>query len=412
MKISIWGNELCAWVNAGMLAQQGNQVLLAQDSIPAAGFSEPELDELLHAQSDQGRLKMTNDTDIFDSEIHFFCFPANQKSQALAAAKKLMEQCSKPIVLINQGNFGVGATREIQEILGQRHVAAYISDNLPEGKAIDHLRNLSSLTLGCDSTAATQTIRALMRPFLVDPQKVVVMSPQEAEFAKFAVTGMLALRIGYINELANLADQLGVDIEPIRHAMTMDSRISPEYLKPGCGFGGMNFPQYIAGLAEILQEERQSTLLNSVLENNEAQKETPFRKLWRYYKGELSGRVISIWGLSFKPNTTSIDNAPSLKVIDALLSQGAHVRAQDPAAAKNIAERYSDQPNLMICEDSYQALENSDALILLTEWREYSSPNFTTMKNLMNSPVIIDGRNLFDKQQAIDAGFYYEGIGR
>lgn len=433
MKICIWGDELIAWVSGGVFAQYGNQVCFAQcfdnqidkkdsaqqPSLP--GFSEPGLKQLIEEQTKLGKITFcnnaSNSTDIQDATIHLFCYSANQKSQALKTAEHLQNLCATGTILINQSNFGIGATEEIRAKLSQegaanQHQIAYIPDNLPDGKAIEYLRNLSSLTIGCTHPDTVGTIKALMRPLLIDPQKVLVMSPQEAEFAKFAVTGMLALRIGYINELANLADQLGVDIEPIRHAMTLDSRISPEYLKPGCGFGGLNFPQYISGLADILHEERRSTLLQSVLDQNNRQKETPFRKLWRHYNGDITGKTISIWGLSFKPNTAIIDNAPSLAVIDALLSQGVKVRVHDPEAMENIAAIYGSHDHFELCDTAYAALDKSDGLILLTEWREYSSPDFERMHQLMNSLVIIDGRNLLDKTQANNAGFYYEGIGR
>jgi len=358
MKVCIWGDELIGWVSGAMLAQCGNQVCFAQadtqkSTPPKPAFSEPGLEKLIEDQEGLGRITFCNSNTtpecVQQADIHLFCFSANQKPQALKTAQKLSNIAKNSTILINQSNFGIGATEEIRTQLNsndqnskdQQHQVAYIADNLPDGKAIEYLRNLSSLTLGCNHASTAETIKALMRPFLLDPQKVVVMSPQEAEFAKFAVTGMLALRIGYINEIANLADQLGVDIEPIRHAMTLDSRISPEYLKPGCGFGGLNFPQYITGFADILHEERRSTLLQSVLEQNDRQKETPFRKLWRHFNGDMTGKTISIWGLSFKPNTASIDNAPSLSVIDALLSQGVTVKAHDPQAMDNLANLFS-----------------------------------------------------------------------
>lgn len=416
MKIAIWGNEINAWAMAAMLAEYGNQVMMTEQRERFAISSEPKLKNLIERYTATNSITFCNTEESLSAQIHLFSFSANKKDQALLLAETLARQASSAFILLNQSNFGIGATGQLKAQLEKnsqlQHQVAYIPDNVPEGRAIDYLRNMPSLILGCDDSATSDSIRALMRPFLLDPQKVLVMSPQEAEFAKLAVTGMLALRIGYINELANLADQLGADIEHIRHAMTMDSRISPEYLKPGCGFGGQNFSQYITGLADVLKEERRSTLLHSVLANNEQQKETPFRKLWRYYRGDLKGKTISLWGLSFKPNTASIDNAPSLKIIDALLSQGARVQAHDAAANARIQAHYSDQENLSLFEDKYQALDSADALIILTEWREYSTPDYVAMKDAMNSPVIIDGRNLLDKNQAIKAGFYYEGIGR
>lgn len=413
MRISIWGDELNAWVMGAMLAQCGNHVQFDSELDQYENLSEPGLKDLIEEQIELGNISCKPGTE-YNSEIHIFSYSATDKALAFAVAENINIKCKAPAIIINQSNFGIGATEKILSLLSteQGHRVAYIPDNLPQGKALDYLRNLSSLIVGCDDQDAAMQVQALMRPFLSDSQKILFMSPQEAEFAKFAVTGMLALRIGYINELANLADTLKVDIEPIRHAMTMDSRISPEYLKPGCGFGGLNFQQYIADFAEVLQEERQSTLLYSVLQQNEAQKETPFRKLWRHFNGDLKGKTICIWGLSFKPNTSSIDNAPSIKVIDALLSQGVKIQAHDPAALLNIKQKYGINSSLHLFQNQYEALTDCDALIILTDWRQYSSPDYEEMKQLMSDTNIIDGRNILDKYHAQKSGFSYQGMGR
>jgi len=406
MKIGIWGNELNAWVMGSMLAQCGNQIQFECELAEYHSLSEPGLKELITEQIEFGNITGEKE-DIFTSEIHIFSYSANHKERAFSAAQQINQHSDLPTIVINQSNFGIGATEEIFSLLSseKNHQVAYIPDNLPEGKALDFLRTLSSLIVGCDHQDASMQIQALMRPFMSDVHKILFMSPQEAEFAKFAVTGMLALRIGYINEIANLADVLGVDIEPIRHAMTMDSRISPEYLKPGCGFGGLNFQQYISDFADVLREERQSTLLNSVLQQNEIQKETTFRKLWRLFDGNLEGRTICVWGLSYKPNTSSIDNSPGVKLLDALISQGVQIKVHDPEALPNIKDKYQDQSLLSLFQDQYDALSGCDALIVMTDWRQYSSPDYTRMIKLMSGANIIDGRNILDKYHAKKSGF-------
>ncbi|MFC6669073.1 UDP binding domain-containing protein [Marinobacterium aestuariivivens] len=238
------------------------------------------------------------------------------------------------------------------------------------------------------------------------------MTRREAEFTKFAISGMLALRLGYINELANLADLLGVDIEVVRQGMGTDERIGTHYLAPGCGFGGQHFTQYIEGLAELLSEKRRSSLLETVLIENQRQMELPFRKLWQHYQCDIRGKTVALWGLAFKPGVASIDNAPSLRIIDALLAQGARVRLHDPEALVEIRKHYGAHPQLTCCDDNYEAAEGADALLLVTEWPEYWSPDFGRLAQSMHARVIVDGRNVYDPGLVREYGFAYYGIGR
>jgi UDPglucose 6-dehydrogenase len=223
---------------------------------------------------------------------------------------------------------------------------------------------------------------------------------------------MLALRLGYINELANLAEQLDVDIDVIRHSLGADPRIGRHHLSPGCGFGGNNFPQTLKSLAKLLAEKNESTLMQTVLLENEKQKELPFRKLWQHYKADLHGRKIAIWGASFKPGSASLDAAPSLRVIDAIVAQQGEVRVHDPEAHENVHHLYRDNPSVKVIHAKYDALKNVDALVVLTEWSEYWSPDFELMLKQMKSPVIVDGRNIYDRKQIETLGFTYYGIGR
>lgn len=239
-----------------------------------------------------------------------------------------------------------------------------------------------------------------------------LMSSREAEFTKFAVTGMLAIRLGYVNELANLADQLGVDISVVQEGMGADSRIGAHYLSPGCGFGGQNFHAYVSKFSGIFQEQQQQSLLKAVVDENEVQKEVLFIKLWRYYDGDLAGKVIAIWGASFKPGAASIDNAPSLKIIDALISQGARVAVHDPEALPNLREHYGDEPLISYNANPMDAVIGADGLLLVTEWPLYWSPDYKKLLDELRSPLIIDGRNIFDKESMEQHGFTYMGVGR
>ncbi|WP_286239737.1 nucleotide sugar dehydrogenase [Neptuniibacter halophilus] len=421
MRITIWGNELPAWTAAAALAEAGNHVSMVSEYLSSdqelefKASNEPGLQGLIQSQREAGRLSFSDQQQALQgSNNHIFALSPNQYPLAEQLTLQLKQFHPNKLLIINQSNFGVGSSDKLQKLLQSKRnqIVAYIPDMLAEGSALKNFKSPETLILGCEDESAIMTIRALLRPFSQGLKQWLIMSAKEAEFTKFANTGMLALRLGYINELANLADHLQVDIEVIRAALISDPRIGPHYLHPGCGFGGQHFQQYIAGLSELMSENRNSKLLDTVLIENEKQKEQPFRKLWRHYECDLQGKTITVWGLSFKPGTASIDNAPSLKIIETLLAQKCQIKLHDPLALSNIRQRFGDLPELIYCEDSYQALEQSDGLLLLTEWPEYWSPDYERILQLMRSPLVIDGRNIFAKETLLEQGFTYYGVGR
>ncbi|WP_415897589.1 nucleotide sugar dehydrogenase [Neptuniibacter sp. QD57_21] len=423
MKITIWGNELLAWTSAAALAESGNNILLVpnehefpnEQDLEFKVSNEPNLEQLISDAQHSGRLTIGSDTDgIAHASNHILALNPDQFKTAERLVNRLSDQHSSNLLIINQSNFGVGSSDKLQSQLNEANnqVISYIPDMLAEGSALDNYKSPQTIILGCTNDWALLNIKALMRPFSQSVKQWMIMSCKEAEFTKFANTGMLALRLGYINELANLADQLEVDIEVIREAMITDPRIGPHYLHPGCGFGGLHFQQYIEALSDLMTEARNSKLLDTVLTENEKQKEQPFRKLWRHYSCDLQGKTITLWGLSFKSGTASIDNSPSLKVIDTLLAQGCTLQIHDPEAMNNIREHFGNQCNLIYFENPYDALKDSDGLLLLTEWPEYWSPDYNEVLNQMNQPLIIDGRNIFDKELLKSLGFTYYGVGR
>lgn len=429
MKIAIWGNELIAWTAAACFAEMGNEVLFvplysddASDTptsvndAPANAKEEPNLLEQLQEQCESGRLQFANVGEASQAMLHFLAFLPKQLHYAESLCQSLATDNKRQLILMNASNFGIGASDKLQACFrGEQQTMAYIPDQLPAGSALAHFKNPDHLIIGCQQEWALMHIRALYRPFSKGLNNWMLMSAREAEYTKFAITGMLALRLAYINDLANLADEIDVDIDIIRQAMGSDERIGQHYLNPGCGFGGEHFPQYIEGLAGTLSQARNSSLLSTVLEENEKQKELPFRKLWRHYDCDLQGKTISIWGLAFKPGTASISNAPSLKIIDALLNQGCKVQVHDPMAMTNIQLFFADHHHaeqLMFCKNEMQALENSDGLLLLTEWAQYFSPDYQAMQNAMNTALVIDGRNVFEKELIKELGFVYYGVGR
>jgi len=422
MKIVVWGSELTAWVTAAALAQTGNDIYLVSNSqitdpITLMGSSirnEPGLRDLVLDGFEQKRIRLVQTRTALGIQAHVLSMNPSEFDNAYRIVEQLAGKAEGPLLVINQSHFGVGATDRLQALLDQRkkQVAVYFAENISEGEALERIRNPKSLILGSDDEAATLTVKALFRPFSKQLEHLFVMRPREAEFTKLSIIGMLALRIGYINELANLGEQLGVDIDVIRDGMGADPRIGRHHLAPGCGFGGNTFPQTLDSLAQLLSEKNESTLLKTLLQQNEKQKELPFRKLWKHYRADLHDRKIAIWGASFKPGSASLDAAPSLRVIDAIVAQQAEVRVHDPEANENVHHLYHDNAYVKVINGKYDALKNVDALLLLTEWPEYWSPDFELMLKQMKSPVIIDGRNIFDREQLESLGFTYYGIGK
>jgi UDPglucose 6-dehydrogenase len=422
MKIAVWGNELTAWVTAGALAQTGNDINFVsnsqiKDPITLMGSSirnEPGLRDLICEEFEQRRMRFVQTRTALGIQVHVLSMNPSEFDKAHDIVEKIAAKAEGPLLIINQSHFGVGATDRLQALLNRhkKQYVAYFAENISEGEALDRIRHPKSLILGSNNDEVTLTIQSLFRPFSTQLENQYVMSPKEAEFTKLSIIGMLALRIGYINELANLGEQLGVDIDVIRHGMGADPRIGRHHLSPGCGFGGNTFHQTLDNLVQLLSERSESTLMRTVLQQNEKQKELPFRKLWQHFEADLHERKIAIWGASFKPGSASLAEAPSLKVIDAIVAQQAEVRVHDPEALENLHHHYHGNPLVKIISNKYDALKNVDALLVLTEWSEYWSPDFELMLRQMKTPVVVDGRNIYSRQQIESSGFSYYSIGR
>ena len=422
MKLVIWGQELTAWTTAGVLAHAGNDVYMVSDSkiieplaiMNGSILREPGLKCLIEEVFEEKRLQFIPEQTALTYQNHVLSLNAHEFDLAKSLVSKIGDISQAKLLILNQSHFGVGSTDQLQSLLNFKRgqLVAYLAENISEGEAIERIRKPDSVTIGCNSDQAITTIRNLLSPFCKDVDKFFIMTPKEAEFSKLAAMGMLALRIGYINELANLSEQLDVNIDVIRQSMGADPRVGHHYLSPGCGFGGNNFPQTVKSLASLLAEKNfKSELLNKVIDENEIQKEIPFRKLWQHFQCHIRDLNIAIWGASFKPGSASLDGAPSLPNIDAIVAQKGRVRIHDPAALDNIKLHYAQNQLVESFDDKYQAIENADALLLLTEWPEYRSPNIQFMKNAMKNLVIIDGRNALDRNLLKTQGFIYYGIG-
>ena len=429
MHLDVYGDTLTALVTAAALSSTGHVVTLrvpagtVADELDAGRmpFQEPGLETTLDEQQRVGRL-LTGSADAMpDDRVEAVFLALSPSAQAFAetVVDRLASRGQHSWLVINQANFPVGTTEALQQRLrdgadaGVHRAVICMPEMLQEGAALQSFTRPGHILIGCDSDWADVQIREILRPFTRLRDSFRIMLPREAEFTKLAINGMLATRLGFMNDMASLADALGVDIEQVRKGMGADPRIGEAYLYPGCGFGGLNFSRNVMSLANTLEASGVgSELLEQVLLINERQKEVLFRKLWQHYRTDLKGKSVALWGASFKPGTGRIDNAPSLKLLDALWAQGVTVRVHDPKALPSLQQRYGDRADLLLCDDPYEAARGCDALMLVTEWKDYWSPDFPRLRSLMRQPVLLDGRNILDPGFVRSSGFTYYGIGR
>ncbi|SDU07836.1 nucleotide sugar dehydrogenase [Halopseudomonas salegens] len=428
MQLDVYGNTLFAVVTAGMLASTGHEVTLRvpegalaeQLAAGRSGFSEPGLAQLLTQQREQKRLRFADFDALPDPGCRavFVGLGAEEYAVAKALIERIARVPGRNWLVVNQSPFAVGSTEELNvclRTLAAQAEAAVVSlpDFLQEGQALKGMAEPEKIILGCDLIWAEHLVREIFRPFCRGEDPFLVMTPREAEFTKLAITGMLVTRISFMNDMAAQADSLGLNIDQVRRGLAADSRIGPAYLQPGVGFGGPGFASNVINLVDTLQASGVgSQLLNQVLAINERQKEVLFRKLWQHYQTELEGRVVAIWGAAFKPGTGRIDNAPVLRTLEALWAQGASVRIHDPEALPALQAHYGEREDLQCIPDAYAAAEGADALMLMTQWQEYGSPDFSRLLKLMREPVLLDGRNIYDPTYVRSHGFVYYGVGR
>jgi UDPglucose 6-dehydrogenase len=283
---------------------------------------------------------------------------------------------------------------------------------LKEGAALDDFMRPDRIIVGAGSPQAIEAMRELYAPFNRNHGRLLVMDVRSAEFTKYAANAMLATKISFMNELANLAERLDVDIEHVRVGIGSDPRIGYDYIYPGCGFGGSCFPKDVSALERTAhQVGYEADLLRAVTAVNERQKSVLFDKVRRHYDGDLAGRVFALWGLAFKPNTDDMREAPSRSLIEALWAAGATVQAYDPQAMDETRRIYGERADLLLCETKDAALHGADALLIVTEWKPFRSPDFDAIKAALTTPVIFDGRNLYDPDRMSREGFTYYGIG-
>lgn len=432
MRITVFGCELSGLVTAGSLAHTGNEVLaipvgkakaeeLKQGLLPR---DEPGLDQLIASQVKEGRLEFSHDWSegIQHGEVYFLSMPSWRADKAELVIDAIGQSASKDVLIVNQSTFPIGTADRFEATIklafAQRGLVANVAvasmpEFISEGSAISDFSKPSRVVLGCHNENAIALIKDLMRPFNHVTDQVKIMSTRAAEYTKYAVNALLATRISLVNELANNAEHFNIDIEEVRQGLGSDSRIGFNYLFPGCGFGGPSFAADVQALVGTFESKGyDADLLKAVLQNNETQKEVMFRKAWRFFKNDLRGLKVAVWGLSFKPNTATVDNAPSVKTIEALVAQGAEVVAYDPKANSAFKDYWGNQSGVTLVSDMYDALEQADALMVLTEWRRFWSPDYVRMFELMKRPIIFDGRNIYEHEVLVDHGFRHFGVGR
>jgi UDPglucose 6-dehydrogenase len=410
-----FGNDvICADVDRGKIER------LRRGEIP---IFEPGLDELVASNVKKGRLQFTDDVAkaVAGAEIVIIAVGTPQGedgsadlSHVLRAAEQVAHAMTGYALVVTKSTVPVGTADRIREVMRKhcRHEFSVASNPefLKEGDSVNDFMKPNRVVVGTDDERARDLLRALYAPIVRTNDRLQIMDTRSAELTKYAANAMLATRISFMNELANLADQVGADIERVRRALGADPRIGPNFLFPGIGFGGSCFPKDLQALLRTAHDAGEPLGIVAAADAaNTRQKTLLVEKMKRHF-GELAGKRFGVWGLAFKPGTDDIREAPALVIIDRLLEAGASVAAHDPAAMDNVRARYGER--VALHPDMYAAAEKCDALVLVTEWHDFRRPNFARLKSLLRSPVLFDGRNIWDPAELRGLGFAYYGIGR
>jgi UDPglucose 6-dehydrogenase len=439
MKITVFGSGYVGLVTGACLAEVGNQVVcmdidaekvakLQQGVIP---IFEPGLGAMVQENQAAGRLKFT--TDAKEAVAHgLFQFiavgtPPDEDGSAdlryvLAVAESIAEHMTDYRVVIDKSTVPVGTADKVKakigEVLAKRgeQIEFDVVSNpefLKEGAALNDFMRPDRIIIGADNPRTAELLKALYAPFNRNHDRIITMDVRSAELTKYAANAMLATKISFMNELANLAEYLGADIEHVRQGIGSDSRIGYSFIYPGCGYGGSCFPKDVKALERTAREQGyHAELLNAVENVNNRQKNRLFEKISKHYQGKLEGKVIALWGLAFKPDTDDMREAPSRVVIDSLIQSGATVQAYDPEALAEAKRIYGDNASLKLCTSPEAALEQADALVIVTEWKEFRSPDFDTLSRALRDKVVFDGRNLYEPAFVRRSGLDYHAIGR
>lgn len=430
--IAVVGTGYVGLVTGTCFAETGNMVTcididqkkvekMQQGQIP---IYEPELDVLFERNIKAGRLHFTTDLakGVADAEIIFLALPtppgedgSADLSYILGVADQLGKILTDFKVIVDKSTVPVGTADKVQAaIAANAKVEFAVVSNpefLREGYAVADFMKPDRVVIGCSNERAAKIMESLYKPFVRQGNPIYFMDEKSAELTKYAANSFLATKITFMNEIANFCEVVGADVDKVRIGIGADSRIGKRFLFPGIGYGGSCFPKDVQALAKSGADHNYDfKILKAVMEVNEDQKTVLFPRMRNFFRGELSGKKIAVWGLAFKPDTDDIREAPALYMIRALLDAGAVVSAYDPEAMENVKGIFGAQ--ITYAPDEYAALAGADALLICTEWSAFRNPNFRAMKDLMADAVIFDGRNLYDLDELTEKGFYYSSIGR
>ena len=437
MKIAMIGTGYVGLVTGTCFAESGNDVVcvdtnekkindLLEGNIP---IYEPGLDVLVKRNFNNERLSFTTKIEeAVDKSLLLFIAvgtPPDEDGSAdlshVLAVAKSIGQCMKEYrIIVDKSTVPVGTAqlvkKTIQEELDKRGVKIEFDvvsnpEFLKEGNAIDDFMKPDRVVVGCDNVRTGEIMKELYSPFVRTGKPILVMDVASAEMTKYAANAMLATKISFMNDIANLCERLGVDVAQVRQGIGSDSRIGYSFIFPGPGYGGSCFPKDVQAIVKTGEKHGYKLEILSAVESvNNRQKKVLFDKLKRRFGEELKNKTIAVWGLAFKPNTDDMREAPSIVLIKNLIAEGCKVKAYDPEASKEAYKIFGDKIEYM--KKQYSALEDADALVIVTEWNEFRRPDFDKIKSLLKQPVIMDGRNLFDPKKMAEIGFEYEGIGR
>lgn len=432
MKIAVVGTGYVGLVTGTCLAETGNQVIcvdineqkvkmMQQGQLP---IYEPGLELLFHRNISQQRLHFTTNLAeaIAEAKIIFLALPtppggdgSADLSYVLGAAKDIAKLITEYKVIVTKSTVPVGTADKVTAVMNANTQVEFAVVSNPEflreGVAVEDFMKPDRVVVGTLDERARKLMAELYGPYVRQGNPIIFMDERSSELTKYAANSFLATKISFMNEIANLCELVGADVDMVRRGIGADERIGKRFLFSGIGYGGSCFPKDVQALAKSAEENKYDfKILNSVMEVNEIQKSVLVEKVKKYFKGDIKGKKFALWGLAFKPETDDIREAPALYIIDELVKAGAVVTAFDPEAMPNIKALLGDK--ITYAKDQYEALEGADALLILTEWSVFRTPDFDKVEELLKSKTIFDGRNLYDLQKMIDCGYYYNSIGR
>lgn len=432
MQITVIGTGYVGLVAGACLADMGNHVICIDNNIEKlkkleAGIIpiyEPGLEELVKSNVLENRLKFSSDIDnaVKVSEVCFIAVGTPQGEDGscdLQYVLKVAEQIAKAMngykVIVDKSTVPVGTAEKVAELIkaNTNHPFDVVSNPefLKQGNAVDDFLHPDRVVIGSNSDKATQIMQEIYSPFFRTGNRVIVMDVKSAEMTKYAANSFLATKISFMNEIANLCEKVGADAEMVRVGITTDSRIGNKFLFPGLGYGGSCFPKDVKALIKTGVENKcEMSIIQAADFTNKKQRSLFVEKITNRFGKNLTGLTFAVWGLAFKPKTDDMREAPAITIINALLNMGAKVKAFDPKAVESAKFHFGD--NITYSKNAYETLENSDALLLLTEWNEFRRPDFEKIKSLMKTPIIFDGRNQYNMERMIEKGFEYQQIGK